>query len=62
MVVLLPFDDNGLEALEKKMSADVLLKAVQDTRKVKVEVMLPKFKVRRGLLVRNACRNNSYNL
>ena len=45
MVVLLPFDDDGLEAVERKMSADVRLKAVRETRNVKVQVTLPKFKV-----------------
>jgi len=45
MVVILPFDDNGLGALESKLSAEILLKAVQETRKMKVEVTLPKFKI-----------------
>ena len=48
MVVVLPFEDNGLAALEGKLTAEVLLKAVGETRKMKVEVTLPKFKVRFG--------------
>ena len=51
MVVLLPFADDGLEALEGKLNAEVLLNAVKETRNMKVEVTLPKFKVRmRGWL------------
>ena len=49
MVVFLPFADDGLEALEGKLDAEVLLSAVKETRNMKVEVTLPKFKVgRRG--------------
>ena len=45
MVVLLPFADDGLSALEAKLDAQVLLKAVKETRTIKVEVTMPKFKV-----------------
>ena len=47
MVVLLPFADDGLSALEAKLDAQVLLKAVKETRTIKVEVTMPKFKVRK---------------
>jgi len=49
MVVLLPFADDGLEALEGKLNAEVLLNAVQETRNMKVEVTLPKFKIEESI-------------
>lgn len=49
MVVVLPFEDNGLAALEGKLTAEVLLKAVEETRKMKVEVTLPKFKIEQSI-------------
>ena len=51
MVVLLPFADDGLSALEGKLDAQVLLKAVKETRTIKVEVTMPKFKVRKEKLL-----------
>lgn len=49
MVVFLPFENNGLDALEGKLSAEVLLKAVKETRTMKVEVTLPKFKIEESI-------------
>ena len=46
MVLILPFEDNGLAALEENINAEILLKAVKETRSMKVEVTLPKFKVK----------------
>jgi len=46
MVAILPFDENGLDALESKLSAEILLEAVQKTYKTKVKVTLPKFKIK----------------
>jgi len=49
MVVLLPFADDGLSALEAKLDAQVLLKAVKETRTIKVEVTMPKFKIEESI-------------
>lgn len=45
MVVILPLEADGLNALEAKLNAEILLQAVQATRTMKVELSLPKFKI-----------------
>jgi len=49
MVAILPFHENGLDALESKLSAEILLEAVQKTYKTKVKVTLPKFKIKQTI-------------
>jgi len=45
MVVILPDDKFGLSELESKLSFDLLLNSIKNTRNVKVQVQLPKFKI-----------------